>query len=226
MKVAKCSSPPQPLTKSHHKMTDSIPHWRELFLLYSSGPLSAKNEAKIIELVNTVSESEINLKSKDSHGGTLLMSLCGLGHVLDLSNLFFSSMNLNQDKIDLNLQCAKWGNTALHYAAGLGNVNALEHLLRLGADIKVENLKGDTVLHVAAAGVSRNREVIRILVAQSSEDGYLNHTNKEGMTPRMVAAGFYRLARVANDEALIAFYEDTLRSITKAVVEAKIKERE
>lgn len=52
---------------------------------------------------------------------------------------------------DVNMRDS-WGNTALHWAAGLGDVRAVTHLLLVGVQTDVTNSNNATPLHCAALG--------------------------------------------------------------------------
>ena len=64
----------------------------------------------------------------------------------------------------MNAQVAD-GNTALHYASGLGNKECVTLLLAHGADVNARNDWGYTALHNAA--YKGHKEVVELLLAHN-----------------------------------------------------------
>ncbi len=56
----------------------------------------------------------------------------------------------------VNKKTKKEGNTALHYASYIGNIDIIITLIRNKANVKITNFKGNDVLHLAAKGNNLN----------------------------------------------------------------------
>jgi palmitoyltransferase len=56
----------------------------------------------------------------------------------------------------VNKKTKKEGNTALHYASYIGNIDLIITLIKNKADVKITNLSGDNMLHMAARGNNLN----------------------------------------------------------------------
>ncbi|EKF33205.1 hypothetical protein MOQ_002932 [Trypanosoma cruzi marinkellei] len=87
--------------------------------------------------------------------------------------LLFNWMNKCDD---INVRDS-WGNAALHWAAALGNLTAVTHLLLAQADVNVVNMNGATPLHCAA--ICGHSNIIRQLLRSGADALATNH---EGQT--------------------------------------------
>lgn len=85
---------------------------------------------------------------------------------------------LIQAGANLNGAEAPDGNTALHYAAYMGNLREMELLIDAGADINVQTANGATPLHLAAEHYQE--QAIRLLLKRGAD---INKTNAQGLTP-------------------------------------------
>ncbi|MFN7097651.1 MAG: ankyrin repeat domain-containing protein, partial [Gammaproteobacteria bacterium] len=83
----------------------------------------------------------------------------------------------NLNEIDVN------HNTALHYVASSGNLEATKYLMENGADSDLTDDNGDTALHRAAA--KNHRQVCEYLVKQGAN---LLAINKQGENPSKIAS--------------------------------------
>ncbi|PBJ70474.1 hypothetical protein BCY84_18394 [Trypanosoma cruzi cruzi] len=88
-------------------------------------------------------------------------------------SLLFEWMNKCDD---INMRDS-WGNAALHWAAALGKLNAVTHLLLAQADVNVVNKNGATPLHCAA--ICGHSNIIRQLLRCGAD---VMATNHEGQT--------------------------------------------
>jgi ankyrin repeat protein len=79
--------------------------------------------------------------------------------------------------------CPKTGTTALHEAAGLGDIDIVKALIASHADINCPNVAGDTALIIASR--SGHSRTARYLVEHGAE---INTKNKKGNTALAVAA--------------------------------------
>ena len=86
--------------------------------------------------------------------------------------------------VDPNARLTSTGGTALHAAAGGGNLSSIELLVRAAADVNVCANNGDGPLHRAAVGGSS--ESIKLLLNLGCS--HINLTNSHGSTPLMLAA--------------------------------------
>ncbi|EAN82212.1 hypothetical protein C3747_55g146 [Trypanosoma cruzi] len=88
-------------------------------------------------------------------------------------SLLFHWMNTCDD---INVRDS-WGNAALHWAAALGKLNAVTHLLLAQADVNAVNMNGATPLHCAA--ICGHSNIIRQLLRSGAD---VMATNHEGQT--------------------------------------------
>ncbi|KAJ1323259.1 serine/threonine-protein phosphatase 6 regulatory ankyrin repeat subunit A [Microdochium nivale] len=104
---------------------------------------------------------------------------------------------------DVNFRDQKWGQTALHHAAGLGRPELAALLLARGADLYTEDNKGATAVSYATCAKSES-DVMRVLLGhERQEDGSLSqatadllHAKHQGFTP-LVCALWHGRARAA-----------------------------
>ena len=98
------------------------------------------------------------------------------------------------------------GNTALIFAAMVGDIDNIQALIAAGADVDAKNIEGDTALISAAwnplVGGDESGECVRALIAAGAD---VNARNSQGETALTRAA---RAVRVNSVEALIAAGSD------------------
>ena len=90
---------------------------------------------------------------------------------------------------DPNKGVGDLGRTSLHQAAHLDHIRILSTLIRQGADMGVEDTKGDTALHLAAW--SGHVESISVLLAHGAEVDWLS--GRDGYTPLWCAISAYHV---------------------------------
>ena len=59
-------------------------------------------------------------------------------------------------EIWVNQRTKKEGNTAIHFASYIGNIDIIERLIKYKADTNISNFNGNNVLHMAAKGNNPN----------------------------------------------------------------------
>ena len=119
----------------------------------------------------------------DVHQATWLQSITPLmiATFLEHTDVVRTLLTRNVEMIDQN-QATRRGNTALHIAAGKGNIEILEILLAHPASIDQQNCHGKTALMIAAQ--KNQKESIRILLANGAN---VNKTMRDGKTALMIA---------------------------------------
>jgi len=101
---------------------------------------------------------------------------CQVGDLTKVENLLKEDPSLLQAKTEE-------GKSPLHMATGWGQVEIVEYLLSVGADITARNNNGGTPIHVAG---SRNQpECAKILVANGADVNEIRTLGK--MTPLLIA---------------------------------------
>ena len=112
------------------------------------------------------------------------------------SDIHICSMNGNLDGlneliaaggVDIN-ESGRWGWTPLHRASFNGNLEVVNVLVALGAEVNKTNIDGSTPLHYAS--INGHLEVVNVLVAAGAE---VNKTNNNGSTPLHYASRYGRL---------------------------------
>jgi ankyrin repeat protein len=105
-----------------------------------------------------LAEPAMDLQQTDCYGLTLLHRLSGQGLVVFMQPL----IQTLEERGTLPFQTDRSCLTPLHYAAGRGKVEAVELLLRTGADVAARDHVGNTPLHLAA--VTGSHEVFEALI--------------------------------------------------------------
>jgi len=97
---------------------------------------------------------------------------------------------------DINARHPVLGRTALHCAATLGNMTALQQLLLFGANVHAQDVSGETPLHRAA----RTNELLaaELLIARGAD---IHAENNAGQTPLELTLPEYRLIILAFADA-------------------------
>ncbi|MEE2947024.1 MAG: ankyrin repeat domain-containing protein [Verrucomicrobiota bacterium] len=85
--------------------------------------------------------------------------------------------------VDINSQAGKWGNTPLHEAAFLGNVEVVRLLISKEANVDAKDYYGCTPLHDAVD--YGNLEILELLLGKNT---YVNALNEDGQTPLDLAS--------------------------------------
>lgn len=144
-----------------------------------------KHFLKLCAVVKTIDQAEFGSMSmivRDSRLSigpyqvtTPLHQAAMFNHLFEIEHLISSG------KIKVNQQTAL-GWTALHVAAFEGNMEAVELLVKLGADLDAQTNNGNTALHLAA--MNGHTQVFRTLVDADADIDIDNHNH---LTPREVA---------------------------------------
>ena len=61
-----------------------------------------------------------------------------------------------QIEIWVNQKTKKEGNTAIHFASYIGNMDVIDKLIKFKANVEISNFNGNNVLHMAAKGNNPN----------------------------------------------------------------------
>ncbi len=118
--------------------------------------------------------------------------------------------------IDINEIKDMYGNTLLHVAASMGDVELVELLLENGANPNAKNEYGETPLHRAT-----NAEVAKKLIRYGS---YVNEKDRDGRTPLHYAAYHGRIDVVETlleNDALIITDKDGQTPLHLALLEKR-----
>jgi len=108
-----------------------------------------------------------NLRESDMHGNTPFHIATRKGNILLISSIH-QCMN-----IDINAQDYANLNTALHLAAENDDLEAVAELVKVGADLNIQNKFGDTPLHIAAR--KKFSEIVQFLVQKGADPKILNY---------------------------------------------------
>ncbi len=130
-----------------------------------------------VDVVNylVVHNCNVNHKRK-SDGFTALILAAQIGNFEILQLLLLKGAN--KEEADNEKR------TALYWAVDKGHINIVKHLLvTSGANIRVIDIEGDTVMHLAT--LSRRMDMIKLLTEQG---GDIDTKNKIAMTPLLTAA--------------------------------------
>ena len=133
----------------------------------------------IFPLINL---SSVELNKTDNKGYSLL-------HWAAMQNNTHLIHTLIQAGLNPNINNTS-GKTPLMSAAQNANNEAIEDLLKLGADINQQDSIGFTALHYSVLGYKDSPETIKLLLKNHAN---INHTSNDGVTALMLAA-FYGLA--------------------------------
>ncbi len=93
----------------------------------------------------------------------------------------------------VNQKTKKEGNTAIHYASYIGNMDIIEKLIKYKANVEISNLNGNNVLHMAAKGNSPNS----IIFFKEKYNINLESVDEKDSTP-LHRACFYEAFSAAN----------------------------
>ena len=132
------SSPPSSPPSTSTSKEDSVE------TLFDAARLNDVEAAADLVAVNAASVNE-----QDDMGRTPLHFACAY----DAHDVLVEILNASPSEVraDLELRDAK-ANTALHYAAGYGRLDAVKSLVEAGADVKAKNDSGKTAADLAKMG--------------------------------------------------------------------------
>lgn len=135
-------------------------------------------------IIKKLLKSGADINSQNSNGVTPLMAAVALNNSFLASLLLkhgrFNPFNKNKISIDVK---DNFGDTALGYACVNSSVTMVKLLLSYGADVKVRNKIGDTILMKAIR--VKNEEVVKFLLSNKKVD--VNASNNQGETSLMLA---------------------------------------
>ncbi|XP_063604789.1 death-associated protein kinase 1-like isoform X2 [Penaeus indicus] len=149
---------------------------------------SAKLRSQSAELLDAKS-SAITLQ-EDQDASFVLSALVAAveeGNLPGLEELFNMAQN-----IDVNM-ANKHGESAIHLACGLGQLEAVQFLVKKGGDLNATDAQGDSPLHWAAR--QGHAQVIAYLIEQGSQ---INAQNKNGESCLHVACRYGHTVVVQN----------------------------
>lgn len=102
-------------------------------------------------------------------------------------NLFLSDVEFEKIKQELNdfsvNSTDNFGNSALHHAVANHNKLWLTYFIKNGANLSLQNIDGNTPLHIAA--IFNYKEIFEILIKENKEISLL--PNNKGLTPYCIA---------------------------------------
>ncbi|OUM68514.1 hypothetical protein PIROE2DRAFT_3813 [Piromyces sp. E2] len=102
-----------------------------------------------------ISTNKINVFEEDDYGNDMIMySICS-------TKLYYFNNFIKNLHVDVNHQECK-GNTALHYAARLGNTTTIEKLIKNQANLEIQNYQQETPLMVACR--YEQKEAMKVLL--------------------------------------------------------------
>ena len=126
-----------------------------------------------------------NILAKDNEGSTALHFAAAENNLFIIDTLI-KEYGLNVNSISYRAQ------TPLHYAAARGQIDAINHLIELGADKNALDSSGKTALHRAAQ--KGRSDAIAVLITRHHFDP--NAVDNERKTPLHLAAEFGTYAAV------------------------------
>lgn len=142
---------------------------------------------KVLELL----QGQQDLNQTDAKNGNSLLHLA-----IENENLAIIKALVNRDsKVDFNLT-NKDGVTALHLAVNLNFYDAVEALLKAGADPNFASSDGQTALHYAAS--NNFKDIARLLLKSGAQ---INHKSSQGTPLHFATAN-------SNDEVAFLFFEN------------------
>jgi ankyrin repeat protein len=122
-----------------------------------------------------------DLTTRNATGKSALQHAAFSTMKAEIFDLLLADDKVNVDDVDKN------GRTALHYAARISNVVAVQKLLDNGASPNIFDKSGDSPLHVAAQERDGNT-IIDLLLKAKKGMGDVNYSNKEGRAALHCAA--------------------------------------
>ena len=143
-----------------------------------------------VRLVKFLLQQGANVQVKDKDGKTALHFACELTFTwkpasCDLLNC------LTENGADINA-LRKDNVTPLMVASINGNVDQITFLIKRGANVHLQDKKGDTALHHAAHNMKNSSEIVCALTAA----GASQMCNNQGLTPLLVASSLCNKAAV------------------------------
>ena len=143
-----------------------------------------------VRLVKFLLQQGANVQVKDKDGKTALHFACELTFTwkpasCDLLNC------LTENGADINA-LRKDNVTPLMVASINGNVDQITFLIKRGANVHLQDKKGDTALHHAAHNMKNSSEIVCALTAAEASQ----MCNNQGLTPLLVASSLCNKAAV------------------------------
>ena len=81
------------------------------------------------------------------------------------------------------------GNTPLHLASKIKNIEIIKLLLDHGAIVNIQNISGDTPLHIACSKGNADIEIIKLLL----HNDCINQKNSRGFTPLFISCKYVNM---------------------------------
>ncbi|XP_067653128.1 serine/threonine-protein phosphatase 6 regulatory ankyrin repeat subunit A-like [Haliotis asinina] len=131
------------------------------------------------ELLELLVEKGANLTLQDDEDNNILHVVCMEGNLETVKYIYSRKI------IDIDSRGGN-GTTPLMSAALFGKMDVFCFLMKIGADMSKENDDGQNILHVSCQG--GNVEIVEYVIKHTCL--YINSTDKNGITPLMLAAGY------------------------------------
>lgn len=147
--------------------------------------LEDKTTKKILELEDELTSRDYHIRlidNIDDLGDNIIEKFRGLSYNAKYSLWFFKDLNiLEYDillKVGIDINVTKNGYTLLYFAVSRDNLELVEKLLSLGANVNALTFQGNTPLHYGAE--FGNITILKLLL---DYDANVNIKNKRGITP-------------------------------------------
>ncbi|CAF3628772.1 unnamed protein product [Adineta steineri] len=134
-----------------------------------------------IDLCRLLIEKNVSITKKDMYSRQPIHVACQMGNY-ELLSLLIKTSNIDINAVDVN------NRNCLFYAISSGDEKIVNLLIENNVNIKIRDIVGDTLLHLAVQHPTNAYELTKCLLTKQDGKDLINESAADGMQPLLLAA--------------------------------------